>query len=685
MMRRCFLLTFVWIVACHRAPDRMRFQGAPVILISIDTLRSDHLPAYGYDKVETPNLDRFRRHAILFRHAYSHCPMTLPSHISMLTGLLPPEHGVRDNVGFRFDARAHRNLPSIVRSQGYATGAAVSSVVLRGEAGLAAMFDFYDDAIEARPGAAFREYQRSGKITESIAERWIDAHASQPFFFFFHIYEPHVPYDPPEPFRSRYSNAYDGEIAASDAIVGSLLQHLQAKGLYDKAIVIVTSDHGEGLGDHGEDQHSILVYREAIQVPLMLKLPGAKLAGREAAAPAQLIDIAPTILDLLGIEKAPTSLLTIVDTPPRSRDIYSESLYPRYHFGWSELRSIINDRWHYIDAPRPELYDLRADPAERSDLAMSERREVKQMRDALAKFGRGIPPVGDVDPETAAKMTALGYIGSARNRGSGPLPNPRDEIERLGEMRSAIELAAAGRTDEAARIFRAIVAKSPEFIEAWTQLADAMALAGRLAEAASAYREAMARSNGFSADLALSLADVDLQQGKLDEATRLAQASTEWSPRRAHELLARVALSRRDLAAAEQHARAIADAPNAHPTDLVLLGEVAAAREKYGEALQVLDKAERAAAEREISAVYRLDFVRGDVLARLGRPAAAIDAYRREIARFPHDERAYTNLAVLYFVTGNRAAVEPTLKEMIAANRTPRARELAERTRSSLR
>src|SRR4051812_11069454 len=208
MRLRITLLFIVALASCRRA-EQVRFENAPVVLISIDTLRADHLPAYGYRSVETPHLDAFRRDAVLFRNAYSHCPMTLPSHVSMLTGLLPTEHGVRDNAGFHFDGAQYPSLPRLLHDRGYATGAAVSSFVLRGETGLGPLFDAYDDATNARPGAAFRDYQRAGDITETVAEKWIDAHGSVPFFYFFHVYEPHVPYDPPEPFRSRYANAYD--------------------------------------------------------------------------------------------------------------------------------------------------------------------------------------------------------------------------------------------------------------------------------------------------------------------------------------------------------------------------------------------------------------------------------------------------------------------------------------------
>jgi choline-sulfatase len=674
-MRRA-VLALLLLTACHRAEKPAAFPGAPVVLISIDTLRSDHLPAYGYKSVQTPSLDALRRDAILYRSAWSHCPMTLPSHVSILTGLLPPEHGVRDNVGFRFDGTKHASLPQILKQHGYATGAAVSSVVLRGEAGLAPLFDTYDDAIEARPGALFREYQRSGFVTESVAERWIDAHAAQPFFYFFHIYEPHVPYDPPEPFRSRYANRYDGEIAAADAIVGKLLDHLKIGGLYDRALIVVLSDHGEGLGDHGEDQHSILVYREALQVPLIVKLPKSTRKGSTVEEATPLTAVFSTILNAVGVGQA----------PPPVRPIYSESLYPLYHFGWSDLRSLTDGRFHFIaSSSRAELFNLQTDAAEQHDVSASERRTLTSMRDELAKYGNAIPQLGEVDPETARQLAALGYVGSARNRQAGPRPDPRDAIGSLAALRQAIALGAAGRTDEAVAAFHALLAKSPDMVEAWTQLGDTLTHAARPAEAAEAYRQAIAHSSGFSPDLSLSLADVLLQSGKPVDAAQLASASLAAAPRRAHELLARAALALHDYRTAEQHARVLADAPDAHATDILLLAEIADARGDFIGALDLAQQASRRAAELEIPGVYRLELVRGDALARLGRPGEAIDAYRREIAAFPNDTKAYANLAVLYFVTGNRAAVEPALRALVAANPTPAARELAKRTRETLR
>jgi len=277
------------------------FPRAPVVLISIDTLRSDHLPAYGYRQVETPALDAFRKDAILFERAYSHTPLTLPSHLSMLTGRLPTEHGVRDNVGYKYDGGRLPNLPAVLRGAGYATGAAVSAYVLRPDTGMSHGFDVYDAGIPVHFNDALGLSQRPGGQTADAALAWERTVSSKPFFLFLHLYEPHSPYAPPEPFASRYAGRpYDGEIATADSIVGRVLDELKAQGVYDKAVILLLSDHGEGLGEHGEQEHGIFLYREALQVPMMLKLPGGRLGGSRVAQPAQIVDVFPTLLSLVG-------------------------------------------------------------------------------------------------------------------------------------------------------------------------------------------------------------------------------------------------------------------------------------------------------------------------------------------------------------------------------------------------
>src|SRR5471032_3076758 len=259
MARRVSLLLAVVClsISCGRSATSVPSRPVAVVLISIDTLRSDHLPVYGYHGVDTPNIDALRADAVLFERAYSHVPLTLPSHATMLTGLLPAGNGLRDNLGFRMSPNV-ATLPELLKKHGYATGAAVSAYVLRRETGISRGFDDYDDQIDlANSGVNVGRVQRDGGETAQIAEKWIAAHEHQPFFYFLHLYEPHTPYDPPEPYRSRYPSHYDGEIARADAIVGDFITFLKQRNLYDDTLILLVSDHGEGLRDHGEAEHGI--------------------------------------------------------------------------------------------------------------------------------------------------------------------------------------------------------------------------------------------------------------------------------------------------------------------------------------------------------------------------------------------------------------------------------------------
>jgi len=299
------------VLACSGgcAKSRAVFPRAPVILVSVDTLRADHLPAYGYREVETPGLSALQKDSVVFDNALSPVPLTLPAHASLFTGLLPYQHGVRDNIGYRLSPKT-TTLASFLRQRGYSTGGAVSAFVLDHATGVAEGFDHYRDDIEMRAsGEALGQVQRSGAVTEELLEKWIGERAPEtPFFAFLHLYEPHSPYDPPEPFKSRYAaRPYDGEIAAADAVVARLLGFLKTRRIYDRAIVVFLSDHGEGLGDHGEDEHGILLYREELRVPLFVKLPGNARAGERIASPAGLVDVFPTVAALLG-EKVPLAL-----------------------------------------------------------------------------------------------------------------------------------------------------------------------------------------------------------------------------------------------------------------------------------------------------------------------------------------------------------------------------------------
>jgi arylsulfatase A-like enzyme/Flp pilus assembly protein TadD len=672
---------------CRGGGERLP-PGTPVILISIDTLRSDHLPAYGYRGVETPALDRLRRESVLFRRAWAPTPMTLPSHVTMLTGQLPPAHGVRNNVGYRFRSESSPSLPVILKKAGYATGAAVSSYVLRAETGLASAFDFYEDSLDPRPGAAFAEYQRKGDVTAAFAEEWITPRARAPFFFFLHLYEPHVPYDPPEPFRSRFAHPYDGEIAAADAIVGKFLDGLRRLGVYDRALVILTSDHGEGLGDHGEEQHSILLYREAIQVPLLVKLPGGRRGGETAEDDAELSDLLPTVLALLGLEPPPgvQGRPLLGPAPPAAtRAAYSETLYPRLQLGWSELRSLVSGRWHYIFGPRPELYDLQADPRETHDLAASSAGVAGDLRRRLdAEFPLRIERPAPVDAASAERLAALGYVGALRApEAAAALVNPRDGLGLLARFQAASRLAGSGSPGAAADALRAIVKESPGFLEAWTRLGEVTFDLGSYDESAAAYAEAISRSLAPAPDLLLSLGRAHLRAGRGDAAAAAARRAEAELPADARELRARIALAGGRIAEAEALARS-AGGDNPTPSRLLLLAQL---RTRAGDpqgALQLVERAARRAAALRLGAVFGLEFERADALARLGRVEEAERAYRAEIAAHPSNLAAYANLGVLCFLGHRESELHALMKRMATANPGPAAALVAARTYTAL-
>lgn len=683
-MRTLRIFAFLCICAallasCGRKSISLSFRGAPVILISIDTLRSDHLPAYGYRGVSTPNIDSLRRDSVLFTRAYSNSPMTLPSHASILTGLLPADHGVRNDVGHRLDAEKTHSLPCVLRTLGYRSAAAVSAYAIRSESGIDGCFEDYDDTFDSQPGAASADSQRSGMKTLEIAKSWIGREVDEKFFYFFHIEEPHAPYAPPEPYRSRYASAYDGEIAQSDAIVGQLLDYLRTTKVYDSAVIILVSDHGEGLGDHGEEQHSILLHREAIQVPLMIKLPRSERAGTTIDAPAQLVDVAPTIRALVGGKwEASYAGRPLFDAGASGRKIYSETIYPRVHFGWSDLGSLIDGRYHYIAGPRPELYDMVADPDERDDLTLKDRQRAHSMGREIAMLRRPLQPL---DPEAAKKLAALGYSGTSRTASpAAALPNPRDEIESLDRFRQALTQAAAGMYASAIKSLEAIVKERPSMVDAWIELARAQSSGGDYEGAALSYREATARSAVLRPDVVIQSGFNLLRIGRVDEARRIANQLLSESPQQANELRARVALISDDLALAEEAAEQAIEASHEDPVDLVLLAEV---QEKRGDTAAATVTLDRAEAKAE-SPLYSANFLRGNLASRRSDPAAAKRFYRQEIAVFPHHLEAYASLAVVQFIEGDRAGADKTLREMAAKNPTRAAHALAAKTLEAL-
>ncbi|MGH9856506.1 MAG: sulfatase, partial [Acidobacteriota bacterium] len=328
------------------------FSNFNVLLITLDTTRRDHLPMYGYRGVKTPNLDHLAASSYVFEDAVSHAPLTLPAHTSILTGMLPPAHGVRDNTGFFVDSEL-LTLPEILKSEGYNTAAFVSAFVLDSRWQLNQGFDVYHDyfSLEEFNQLTSQDAQRSAEETGLEAIQWLRDQKERPFFSWVHFYDPHDPYDPPEPYKTDYSSRpYDGEIAYMDASIGKLLDAVSSSALKDRTIIIVTADHGEGLGQHQEDTHAIFVYGTTQRVPLLIHVPGAR--ANRVSDLVRHVDLSPTILDLLGIETnhqmQGSSLIPMMNgSRDAKRSAYMESIYADLHFGWSPVRSLVTSRFKY--------------------------------------------------------------------------------------------------------------------------------------------------------------------------------------------------------------------------------------------------------------------------------------------------------------------------------------------------
>jgi len=436
-----------------------------VFLITIDTLRSDHVGCYGYQWIQTPTIDQLAKQGIRFAQAFTPSPITNTSHASILTGLLPSSHGVSD-FGVPLTAD-HSTLAELLEKRGYQTAAFIGSIILDSKTlapGLDRGFEFYDNFPEkTETKSRWGRLERRGMDVVQRAETWLDGHRTGPHFVWVHLYDPHDPYEPPPPYSEKYKDhLYDGEIAFADSALGRFLNYLKEQHWYEGALIIVVGDHGEGLGEHGEDTHGIFLYDSTTHVPLIVKLPNEQEADKVVEEQARTTDILPTILELLGIP-APESLdgtslkSALLGTEAPSRTVLGETDYP-LRFGWAPLRSVRKDAFKFIEAPRPELYDLRSDPGEIRNAYVPWDSTVQKLRKELAKVSAkaaGKPSAAAVAPSTTDELRALGYLSTADARSSTDvpepslLPDPKDKVEEQNLLHVAMMASEDGQTAKA--------------------------------------------------------------------------------------------------------------------------------------------------------------------------------------------------------------------------------------------
>lgn len=517
-------------------------KGWNVLLISIDTTRADHLNCYGYPYSKTPTLNDLARHGVLYSRAYTPSPSTLPAHCSLMTGLYPLHHGVRANGTFRL-AEEKTTLAEVLGAAGYVTGAAISAFVLDSRFGLDQGFGSYDDDLTVGMKYSphmFRE--RAAELTNVPVTRWLREHGHERFFFWVHYFDPHAPYLPPEPYRTNYAQGlYEGEIDYVDEQIGKMLTVLDEIGIRDHTLVIVVSDHGEGLGQHGEQTHSLLVYDSTLHVPMIFSAPLPFPQGRVVHDQACLTDVMPTVLELLGIAGPAgvdgVSLLKRISDVRES--ICIETLCTMVLHGWAPLLGIRQSDHKFILAPVKELYDLRNDPLEetnvhdeRSDIAARLYQELIRLAGTADPYlATAVEQDIEMDSQTRRNLESLGYVFSRKGKLAEPqsLPDPKEMVYHWERLQKAVNLKLAGRVKEAAAIIEECVQKVPRDVYARQNLADVHSLMGDLDKAMDTLRPAL-ELHPEDTGLKVAMASLHVNKGQIAEAEQYYQEVLEAEP-----------------------------------------------------------------------------------------------------------------------------------------------------------
>ncbi len=666
-----FILVLVALGTCLAAVSGWRYARAsapvsgPIVLISIDALRADRLSAYGYRRRTTPAIDTLAADGVIFEHAYAHVPQTFPSHAALLTGRLPFETGVRDGVGSTL-AATERLLPEMLRDRGYSTAGIVSSFLLRKETGIGQGFTLFD--ADLPPSNDGQSLTRRGADSEKIAEHWLDAIGTSRAFLFLHLAEPHEPRQAATgsaDLPASESTPYDAAVTVADEAVSRLVRYLKTHQLYDQSTIILVSDHGEGLSDHGEEEHGLLVYEEALRVPLIIKPPAGAGAGRRVKSLVQHIDLVPTILDLA---KAPIpgnlrgrSLTPLFEKDGRSDDrlVYSESLFGRTHFGWSGLTTVTDGRYRFIAGPTTELYDLQADPEERNNISETRPEIAVALRKALSAFN-ATAPVNTPDPgnaEDRERFELLGYVGTFGEIPATGTVTPENGAEILGQYRTAVRLLAGGHWTAAIEAFQHLTALEPASADAWAHLAAAATRTERHDLAARAYNR-VAELTPASPDGHLGAATALLRLRKFDEARQVAQQVVDAgvgggaATASAYQLLARAALGRRNPEAARRAAsEAEVNSPHT-PVVAYVKGRIALEQRRYPEALEAFEQALSTIDAHHEPPLADLRIYAAESLLRADRMSEAEYLFLEQLKEAPLNPRALAGLAAVYRATG---------------------------------
>ncbi|MFC2165874.1 sulfatase-like hydrolase/transferase, partial [Acidobacteriota bacterium] len=617
-------------------------SGLNVCLITLDTTRADRIGCYGYDNAKTPNLDYLAANGVKLSNAYCQVPLTLPSHCSIFTGTYPVYHRVHNNGSYSLDPR-HISLAEVLREKGFKTAAFVSSFTVDSRYGIDQGFEFYDDTLQEEEIIKnYRSQRRAEEVYNSFAN-WMDTNLTSRFFCWIHFFDPHLPYDPPFPFREEFSGSpYDGEIAYMDVYIGKVVEKLREKNLLDRTLIILVGDHGEALREKNELDHGIFIYDTTLRVPFILYCPKNLPQGLVVDSRVRLVDVMPTVLDLLGIPEndeiqGRTLVPYIEGRKKEDLSSYIETYYPRENFGWSELIGFIDREWKYIRAPKEELYDIKGDPAEEQNVIFAEKKSASTMKKKLKDFIENHSSNFEstkkkLTTEEVERLRSLGYMGAefTEERTEGNLPDPKDRIDEFHILFQAKLYEYQQKYDLAIENYNKIIALEPRMPMNYYHLALVYMKTDRYPEAAEVLKKGI-QSVPNPYVLLSRLAVIYIKLNRLEEAQEANQAALTMKPD--------------------------------HLDSLITAGRIMTELGKHAQSIEYYTKALKIESENK-----RLQIAYAFALVSVGRIDEALDIYERLKAAYPDDYKIYEDIGIAQASKGNTEKALINFKKAVELN-----------------
>jgi arylsulfatase A-like enzyme/lipopolysaccharide biosynthesis regulator YciM len=644
-----------------RSSARKQLKGYNVILITLDTLRADHLSVYHTGKADTPHIDRVAEEGVVFERCISQTPLTLPSHTSILSGSYPLHHQIRDNGGFLVPPDLEM-VSEILQKNGYATSAFIASYVLHSKWGINQGFDTYSDEFDLSKykkvslGIVQKRADEVLGNARQYLEGYLRDHGDKRFFTWIHLYDPHTPYDPPSPYKEKYPRQrYRGEVEYMDEQLGTFFDFLRQKGLYENSLIIMASDHGESLGEHGERTHGYFIYEPTVWVPMIFRAP-FRFPVDKVPNVVELIDIAPTILEAAGLEAPDSyqgkSLLGLMwgDKEREKKTAYTETYYPRLHFGWSELKALYYDKhWKYILAPKEELYDLSKDKSEEDNQALKKSYQSRQVKARIQKFirdksmnARKPGEAKRLDKDDLQRLAALGYLTTVVDTsGKQNLPDPKGKVHVFNSLSRAKEMMSRKKYEEVIELLEKVIAEDPHIVDGILQLGNAYSKMRKWEKALAQYYKVLDLKPDYNAAM-INVLNSLIGLGRLDKGIEEAKRFLKTFPadHTLYNELATFYILKKDYDNAMQTLDKSLEIEKVNPSALNKMAGVFLVRKDHTKAESYLNRAYAINPK-----LKKIHFHLARVEEARGNTAKAIEYYKKELDYFPGDYKAAYNLA----------------------------------------